>query len=318
MQAKRTKTIHVVVGVIFDSGGQVLISKRADHVHQGGLWEFPGGKLNRGEGIIQGLNRELWEELGITVISASPLIQIKHAYEDRRVFLDVWKIERFRGEARGLESQPIRWVRPERLNQYRFPKADDSILSAIRLPECYPILDDEYSDQNRMRENLDQMIKNGIKLIRLRAKNLNDSEYRKFALKICRLCSERPIKVLINPIPDLIDETNAAGWHLNANQLLETTERPLGQEYWIAASCHNITELEHAEAVGVDFVVLSPVLHTPSHPDFSPLGWDLFKSMVSLTNLPVFALGGMGLALLKDAKLRGAQGIAGIRAFASN
>ena len=317
MQAKHTKYIHVAVGVIFNPKGQVLISKRADDVHQGGLWEFPGGKLNRGEKIIHGLSRELREELGITVISASPLIQINHDYDDRRVFLDVWKIEQFSGEVRGLESQPIQWVRPEQLNRYRFPKADDSIISAIKLPEFYPILEVECSDQNRMQENLDQMINNGFEIIRLRAKNLNDAEYRKFALRICSLCSERKVKVLINPIPGLIDETNAAGWHLNSHQLLETTERPLNQKYWVAASCHNVKELEHAEAIGVDFVMLSPVLRTLSHPDFSPLGWDLFKSMVSLTNLPVFALGGMSTKLLTDAKLNGAQGIAGISAFSS-
>ena len=128
MQAKHTKHIHVAVGIIFNPRGRVLISKRADHVHQGGLWEFPGGKLNRDEDIIQGLNRELREELGITVISASPLIQISHAYDERQVFLDVWKIEQFSGEVRSLESQPIRWVRLEQLKQYRFPTADDSII----------------------------------------------------------------------------------------------------------------------------------------------------------------------------------------------
>lgn len=317
MWAHQPKNINVAVGVIFNLKGQVLISKRADDVHQGGLWEFPGGKLNQGENIVQGLKRELQEELGITVISASPLIQINHSYDDRRVFLDVWKVNQFSGEARGLERQPIRWVWPERLNQFCFPKADDSIITAIRLPEYYPILDNESSNLNRMEENLDQMIKKGIKLIRLRAKNLNDFEYEKLALRICRLCSERQAKVLLNPTPHLVVKANARGIHLNSKQLMGSTERPLDEKYWVAASCHNLKELKHAETVGVDFVVLSPVLWTPSHPKNLPLGWGRFKSMASLTNLPVFALGGMGLKLLNDAKLSGAQGIAGIRAFAS-
>ncbi len=307
--------IHVAVGVIFNLRGQVLISKRADHVHQGGLWEFPGGKLKLGENIDQGLKRELKEELGITVISASPLIQINHSYDDRHVFLDVWKIGKFNGEARGLENQPVRWVWPEQLSRYCFPKADDSIITALRLPEFYPFLENERDDPYKMQGNLDLMIKNGIGLVRLRAKNLSYSEYEKLAVKVCRLCSEKQVKVMLNSMPDLVAKANAAGLHLNSKQLMEISERPLDKNYWVAASCHNSKELRHAEEVGVDFVVLSPVHRTPSHPNSLPLGWDRFESMVSLSKLPVFALGGMSLPLLRDAKHRGAQGIAGIRAF---
>lgn len=307
--------IHVAVGVIFNPKGQVLIAKRPDHVHQGGLWEFPGGKLEPTEDISRALHRELEEELGITVISATPLIRINHTYENRRVLLDVWKIVRFQGQARGLEKQPIRWVWPEQLDQYSFPQANNPIITALRLPEFYPILDDECGDRIRMQENVEGMLKSGIKMIRLRAKKLDDLQYRRFALDICRICSERQVNVLLNSIPDLVYETNAAGLHLTSRELMEITRRPLDPNYWVAASCHNLQELKQAEAVGVDFVVLSPVLPTPSHQDIRPIGWDGFESMVLLTNLPVYALGGMAIGRLKQAKSRGAQGISAIRAF---
>jgi 8-oxo-dGTP diphosphatase len=70
--------IHVVAAVIRDSSHNILIAKRPDHVHQGGLWEFPGGKLDTGESREQALVRELSEEIGIQVMRYRPLIQVPH------------------------------------------------------------------------------------------------------------------------------------------------------------------------------------------------------------------------------------------------
>ena len=99
--------IHVAVGVIFDNqkADQILIAKRPQHLHQGGLWEFPGGKVSEDETVDQALERELLEELGITVIQSQPLMQVQHNYSDKQVFLDIWTVTQFSGEARGLEGQ---------------------------------------------------------------------------------------------------------------------------------------------------------------------------------------------------------------------
>ena len=92
-------------------------------------------------------------------------------------------------------------------------------------------------------------------------------------------------------------------------------ERPLPEGIWVAASCHGLEEIHHAERIGVDFIVLSPVLATPSHPETEPLGWLQFGALAQAANLPVFALGGMRPAHLAQAKSVGAQGVAGIRGF---
>ena len=105
-----TKVVHVAVGVIKNNLDQILIAKRPDDAHQGGLWEFPGGKVEAGETLTQALARELREELAIEVQSITPLIQIQHDYSDKSVLLDVCLVDGFTGIAQGNEGQPIRWV----------------------------------------------------------------------------------------------------------------------------------------------------------------------------------------------------------------
>ena len=123
--------IHVAVGVVFDVDGKVLITKRPKYVHQGGLWEFPGGKVEPGEGVRSALTRELQEELGIEIIAAQPFLQIPYAYPDKRVLLDVWLVESYKGQARGAEGQAIDWLAPEVLYERSFPAANRSIIKAI-------------------------------------------------------------------------------------------------------------------------------------------------------------------------------------------
>ena len=90
--------VHVAVGVLFNACGEVLITRRPDHLHQGGLWEFPGGKVEPGEQVRTALERELKEELGVEVLDARPLIRIHHVYDDRQVLLDVWRIKDYAGQ----------------------------------------------------------------------------------------------------------------------------------------------------------------------------------------------------------------------------
>ena len=127
------KRVHVAVGVIFNSQGQILIARRHDDAHQGGLWEFPGGKVESDESVCDALARELHEELGINIQTSSckPLIEIRHDYSDKVVLLDVWTVSEFDGEASGKEGQPLRWVDRSQLSGYDFPAANIAIIDAI-------------------------------------------------------------------------------------------------------------------------------------------------------------------------------------------
>ena len=133
MPSTAVKLVHVAVGVICDADQRILIARRADHLHQGGLWEFPGGKVETGETVQEALVRELQEELAIAVApeGCQPLTEIHHDYGDKAVLLDVWWVRQFSGEPQGAEGQPLQWVAPHTLNDYPFPAANRAIIDAI-------------------------------------------------------------------------------------------------------------------------------------------------------------------------------------------
>ncbi len=125
--------IRVAVGVICDGAQNILIAKRPAHLHQGGLWEFPGGKIEAGESLSQALVRELREELGIAVNpqACESLVDIEHDYGDKAVRLEVCWVRDFSGEPEGREGQPLRWVSAEALTDYAFPVANQAIIQAL-------------------------------------------------------------------------------------------------------------------------------------------------------------------------------------------
>ena len=125
------KVVHVAVGVIA-RGDDIFITLRPDDVHQGGKWEFPGGKVEEGETVLQALRRELAEEVGITVNHSEPVIVITHDYGDKQVKLDVHRVNDFTGEPHGKEGQASRWVNVKSLNANEFPEANIPIISALQ------------------------------------------------------------------------------------------------------------------------------------------------------------------------------------------
>ena len=303
--------LHVAVGVVRDKDDNILLTQRAKHVHQGGLWEFPGGKLEIAETVFQALQRELQEEVGIDVLDAKPLIKIHHHYPDLTVLLDVWQVKRFSGIATAHEGQAMRWVAPQRLAEFAFPAANLPIITASRLPDRYAIL--EGSNTALVLSNLEKIIANQVDLLQLRIKSLPNAEIDATYRAVWSKCQQQNIRLLINA--DLpLTQAKADGIHLSSRALLACKTRPVAYE-WVAASCHNLQELQHAENIGVDFVVLAPILPTATHPHTAPLGWEAMTRLIEQVNLPVFALGGLGLGDIDQVLHAGGQGIAGISAF---
>ena len=122
--------VNVAVAVI-KVAGRVLIAKRADHQHQGGLWEFPGGKIEADESLESALRRECFEELDITPTQIQPLTLIEHQYTDKSVRLNVCLITDYLGVPLGKEGQPLRWCPIDALSDYDFPEANQKILTLI-------------------------------------------------------------------------------------------------------------------------------------------------------------------------------------------
>ena len=126
--------IHVVAAIIWHplEEDKILISRRKKGSHLADYWELPGGKLEASESRLEGLRRELDEELNLVVIEAKPFKQVAHRYSDRNILLDVWVVSGFSGELHGRENQEIHWISINDIDNYQFPDADVPIFEAIR------------------------------------------------------------------------------------------------------------------------------------------------------------------------------------------
>lgn len=307
------KQIRVAVAVIENAAGEILLTFRAKDKHQGGLWEFPGGKCEPGEPVQQTLTREIREELAIEVTSAEPLISIPYQYPDLHVLLEVFRVTAFSGEPRGAEGQPMQWVAPNQLDSIALPAANRPIVRAIQLPNRYLITPD-LNDPETLYQGSMQAANHDIALIQLRAPQLGQEAYFKLAERLLADLPNNTTLLLKGELPELLARP-PAGWHLTSAQLhaLSGQERPLPANRWLAASCHNQQELELAATLGCDFATLSPVLPTASHPDAPALGMEQAAELTAAAQLPVFWLGGMQITDLKKVHAGGGQGIAAIR-----
>jgi len=198
------------------------------------------------------------------------------------------------------------------------PPPDKPIVTALRLPQHYAITPEPSGSAAEFLAALDRMIGRGIRLIQLRAKNLPVSRLRGLALAAQARAKVAGAVLLLNGNINIVRELDLDGVHLPSADLLALRERPLAANRWVAASCHDQSELAHAAAMRVDFAVLGPVLATSSHPQSQPLGWERFSDMCAMAPFPVYALGGLTQSDVRVARAAGAQGISGISAFSQS
>jgi len=336
--------VHVAVAVIVNDADEVCISLRHQHAHQGGLWEFPGGKVEPDETVEQALSREIKEELGLDILHSRPLIKIKHDYGDKSVCLHVQKITGFRGKAAGLEGQDVKWVPIEKLTDYDFPEANQAIIKSLSLPHQY-LITGAFESLDDFSMRLENALNTGIKLVQLRLKRragLNnrivdsstDMESENDGSRLYRiieqasaLCAQHHARLMLNlsmenqrllGVTDISDiDITFDGVHLDSRTLMsiESVITFKQQAKLVSASCHDAEELKTAEKLGLDFVVLSPVKKTSSHPEAEALGWQQFEHLSDQVSIPVYALGGLNATDLEEAWSRGAQGVASISDF---
>ncbi|MBK1624451.1 8-oxo-dGTP diphosphatase MutT [Afifella marina] len=127
------KLLLVVAVALVDPDGRVLLARRPDHKEFGGMWEFPGGKVEASESPEAALIRELREELGIDVQEAclAPLTFASHAYPNVHLLMPLYVCRRWSGVAQALEGQELRWVRPQKMREFAMPPADEPLISHL-------------------------------------------------------------------------------------------------------------------------------------------------------------------------------------------
>lgn len=131
---KTTHPPHKIIGVavIWNDQQQILIDRRRQQGVMGGLWEFPGGKIEPGETVEECIKREIYEELGIAIAVKDHLITINHTYTHLRVTLTVHHCRLLEGTPQPLECDEVRWVNLDELEQFAFPEANTEIIAALK------------------------------------------------------------------------------------------------------------------------------------------------------------------------------------------
>ncbi|MDR1076826.1 MAG: Nudix family hydrolase [Xanthomonadaceae bacterium] len=313
MSTSSLRSIHVVAGVITDTRGRILLARRTGNSDLAGLWEFPGGKREPGETSEDALIRELREELGIEAEVGERLIEVPQLYPDKRLRLEVRRITRWKGSARGREGQALTWVPADKLLRYSMPPADQPVVAVLRQPDHYLVTPAPEAEESDWRRRLSSAVRNGIKRIQLRAGHAAGSGWKQLVRSVVADDSMAGVEVLLNRDVDLARELGI-GVHLGSEQLSRLDARPLPQNLPVAASCHTEASLRAAQRLGCDFVVLGPLRWTASHPEIdSPLGWTGFASLRETVSLPIYAIGGLSMDDVVQAREHGAQGIAAIR-----
>ncbi len=314
LKSSATRALRVAAAVIRRDDGAILLSLRPAHTAHGGLWEFPGGKLEARERPVDGLARELSEELGISIETATPLIRVRHRYPANIVELLVFEVRAWRGEAHGREGQRIEWVAPAALSSRQFPAANLPVATAVALPRVVLITPDLGTDEAAFLARLDTCLAAGVELVQLRIRASGAQRQRVVAAALAA-CARQGARLMLNGTPTEARDLGVDGVHLNRERLFEWEQRPVASDVLLSAACHDAREVAQAERIGVDFMYLSPVAATNSHVGAELLGWSGLRALCEHTCVPVYALGGMTPRTLSRAVRAGCQGIAMLSAL---
>jgi 8-oxo-dGTP diphosphatase len=314
------KIIDVAVGVLLRPDGTVLLGNRPADKPWPGWWELPGGKLEPGESVMQALARELREELGIHIHTATPWVTYVHAYPTTTVRLAFCRVTGWDGEPQGLEGQLLSWVPlSDALDVPKLLPATYPPLRWLHLPEVYAI-SSAGSPQGltAFKQRLTQGLQEGVRLLQWREPGWPDgpssASLKQAFEEVLAQCHAAGARVVVNSVHPAAWWAQSDGVHLRATDAQSLSARPeMPSGHLVGVSTHNLPELQHARRLEADFAVLGPVLPTASHPGSPGIGWDEFRRLNQQAGLPVYALGGQSVDTLGQARSFGGHGFAGLR-----
>ncbi len=308
--------LNVSVGVLINPNKKILLAQRPESRTWSGWWEFPGGKLEKNEVPEEALARELKEEINIDVLNCEKWVTRNYLYEEYSVTLYFFKVTEWYGQITAKENQKLLWINPYEVNKSTILPPNLFILNALSLPTQYGITNMSETPKEIFFIQLLKQLEQGLKMIQIREKNLTLRELKKITLEIVKICKPFSAKVILNSSIELANDVNANGVHLNAIELKKFNKK--SKNIIVSASCHSEEEVKIAQDKDIDFVVLSPVKRTISHPEGVALGWDNFLNITNSYDIPIYALGGMKKIDINNALDSGAIGIASQRDIWSN
>ena len=305
---------EVAVAIFLRPDGTFLLSSRPQGKPYPGYWEFPGGKIEAGETVLQAMIRELVEELNVNITAATPWFSFLMHYTHATVRLHCWRVTAWHGEMRGMEGQHFEWQSLHALTVGPTLPGCVPIFKALALPTVYAITNASADGAANYLARLDRAMEQGLRLVQIREKQLSSDELRRFAREVVTKAHAHGAKVLVNSDPQLATIVGADGIHLTSAQLAQCDVRP--DFPLVAASTHHRDEIERAAELKLDFVALGAVKPTRTHPGQAAIGWQQFGEMAAAAPLPVYALGGLTRGDLDAAMKHGAHGVAMQRGIA--
>jgi 8-oxo-dGTP diphosphatase len=304
-----TKITEVAAAVI-ERPGEFLLAQRPEGKPYPGYWEFPGGKIEAGEGPREALVRELEEELGIRVTDATPWITRVYAYTHATVRLHFWRVTAWTGEPQPLEDQAIKWQRVGAPDVAPMLPANAPVLAALALPAVMVVSNAAAAGIDAWIARLADRAMSERLLVQIREKSFGPQKVQHLLSRALVRAQEFGSVVVVNS--DCGAYPQCDGMHLTARALMALGARPAGA--LVGASCHDEAEIAQAVKLGLDYVVVGPVNATASHPQAPPLGWERFAALTAGLPMPVYAIGGLTRADLPAARRHGAHGVALLRA----
>lgn len=297
------KQIRVAVALVIRNG-QLLVGWRDEKLHQGGCYEFPGGKIEANETGIDAVKREIQEEAGIEIEVIKLFHELVFDYSDRIVHLFFYLC---RQKSLNSISTGWQWRDVDHLSQVVFPAANAPVLARLNWQRHLAISPDWLTMK-------DQQPRAEVELCYLRVA----VGYVEQAIHM--LQQQHPqIKLILQHDAYLTlnkaQQQQIFAVHLNGRQLQAMQDLTQFKHKNVIAACHLLQDVEKANMLGCDAILLSPVQPTATHPDQAALGWEKFNLMTRQAHMPVYALGGVQITDLALAQQYGAYGVAGIGDF---
>lgn len=312
MSSTRTP-VDVAAGVLIRPDGRFLLASRPSGKPYASYWEFPGGKVEAGESIVQALARELHEELAIDIATACPWVVRVFDYPHALVRLHFCRVFEWRGELQAREHQQFGFFSSRALPDGPLLPATIPVLRWLDLPPFYAISAVARIGHDLFLQRLEAALECGLRMVQFREPELDDADAASIFHQVLDLVRGAGATLLVNSRHQQALWEHADGVHLTAADVATTNARPALA--WVSASAHSSAEIERAAALGVDFVAVGPVLPTATHPGRAPLGWSEFAKVIAGSSVPAYALGGLEPGDLLRAMHHGAHGIASLSAI---
>ena len=297
------------VALIKNDTGYLFSERRKEPFNR--YYEFPGGKIEGFETPKECLTRECYEELDIHVKESVYHGEIIHLYENLSVKLHIFEIIKYSGKIKAKEDQNILYANPF-LSKNFFLESTIRILNRLKLRELFFITPIDFDSTSKKIKNIDYT----NSFIRLRSFGYSISNYILAAKTSSKFCLKNHIPLIIDKkFSNDLGAININGVHFTSKDLnqINRDKHIKNKKLIYSASCHNLNDVMIANENNFDFIILSPVIYPKYKKNI--LGWENFKIISEISNMPVFALGGIKITDLELCKRFNGFGISGISDF---